>query len=529
MKRLRILQLEDDALDIDLVQRGLKRLDIDGDWHPVSTEAEFLAALEAGPYDVVLSDHSIAGYDGLDALHAVRRKDAEVPFIFVSGSSDEKRALQCILAGATDCVGKDQLWRLPIALRGVRGNRAGERQARLAQDRASLVDLVQQLSLARSIEAIQEIVRRGARALVHADGATFVLREGDHCHYADEDAIEALWKGKRFPMSACVSGWVMEHRQPAAIPDIYADARVPADAYRPTFVKSMVMVPIRTLDPLGAIGTYWARPHVASDDEIALLQALADSTSVAMLNVQLLEGLEQRVRERTAELQDANAELEAFAYSVSHDLRAPLRAISGYGDLLLEEVRDKLDEQPLRFLGHIRSSAARMGQIIEDLLMLSKITRSEMRKSPVDLTRMAREVAAQQHAAAPDRSVSFTVAPDIEVVGDPGLLRLAIENLLSNAWKYTSRRRDARVEISSALQPDSSRVCWVRDNGVGFDMAHALQLFEPFRRMHPERDFAGTGIGLAIVRRVIQKHGGQIWAEAAPEHGATFYFHLPHR
>ena len=528
MKCLRILQLEDDAIDIELVQRGLKRLDIDGHWRTVSTKAEFLAALDEGPYDVVLSDHSIAGYDGLDALHAVRRRDTEVPFIFVSGSSDDKRALQCILAGATDCVGKDQLWRLPIALRGLRGKREQQRHAQLAQDRGSLVDLVQQLSLARSIEAIQEIVRRGARALVHADGATFVLRDGDQCHYADEDAIAPLWKGKRFPMSACVSGWVMAHRQPAAIPDIYADPRVPTEAYRPTFVKSMVMVPIRTLDPLGAIGTYWAEPHEASEDDIALLQALADSTSVAMQNVQLLAELEQRVHERTTELQDANAELEAFAYSVSHDLRAPLRAITGYGDLLLEQVRDSLDEQSLRFLGHIRHSAARMGQIIEDLLMLSKITRSEVRKAPVDLTRMVQEVASQQHAAEPDRHVSFSVAPDIEVVGDRGLLRLAIENLLSNAWKYTGKRRDARVEVGSALQPDGSRVCWVRDNGAGFDMAHALQLFEPFRRMHPERDFAGTGIGLAIVRRVIQKHGGQIWAEAAPEQGATFYFHLPH-
>ena len=160
-----------------------------------------------------------------------------------------------------------------------------------------LIETIQQLSLARSVERIQAIVRHTARRLTGADGATFVLRDGDLCHYADEDAIAPLWKGQRFPMSACISGWVMRNREPAMLPDIYADDRIPADAYRPTFVKSLLMVPIRQLDPIGAIGNYWAEHHEPSDRDVMLLQALADSTAVAMENVRMIAELEAARRD----------------------------------------------------------------------------------------------------------------------------------------------------------------------------------------------------------------------------------------
>ncbi|HKU43208.1 MAG TPA: GAF domain-containing protein, partial [Polyangiales bacterium] len=204
-----------------------------------------------------------------------------------------------------------------------------------------LVTVVQELSLARDLDRIMTIVRRAARELTGADGATFVLRDGSCCHYVDEDAIEPLWKGQRFPLDACISGWSMLNRQPAIIENIYADPRVPADAYRPTFVKSLVMVPIRTAEPVGAIGNYWADRHTATEHEVALLAALADSTSIAMENVQLYETLEHRVRERTSELAASRAELEAkheallrlqrqkdeMAALLAHDLRSPASGI----------------------------------------------------------------------------------------------------------------------------------------------------------------------------------------------------------
>jgi diguanylate cyclase (GGDEF)-like protein len=169
-----------------------------------------------------------------------------------------------------------------------------------------LVEVVQKLSFARDLAAVQEIVRHAARSLTGADGATLVLREHEKCFYVDEDAIAPLWKGMRFPIETCVSGWSMLHRQAAVVPDIYADARVPADAYRRTFVKSLAMVPIRRMDPIGAIGSYWATRHEATDEEIQLLQALADTTAVAIENVRVYSELEQRVRERTRELEAAN-------------------------------------------------------------------------------------------------------------------------------------------------------------------------------------------------------------------------------
>ena len=175
----------------------------------------------------------------------------------------------------------------------------------------ALVTVVQKLSLARDLETVMDIVRIAARELTGADGATFVLRENDQCFYAEENAIAPLWKGRRFPMETCISGWTMLHREPAAIEDIYQDDRIPADAYRPTFVKSLVMVPIRSMDPVGAIGSYWARQHRPTSEEIAVLQALADSTAVAMENVRVYAELEHRVKERTARLECVNEALRA--------------------------------------------------------------------------------------------------------------------------------------------------------------------------------------------------------------------------
>lgn len=174
----------------------------------------------------------------------------------------------------------------------------------------ALVSVVQKLSLSRDLETVMSLVRRAARNLTDADGATFVMREGDFCYYADEDAISPLWKGKRFPMKICISGWVMQNREPVVIEDIYQDVRIPAGAYRSTFVKSMAMVPIRSLDPIGAIGVYWANRYLPAREEVKLLHALADTTAVAMENVRIYSELEQRVRERTAALEDINKQMD---------------------------------------------------------------------------------------------------------------------------------------------------------------------------------------------------------------------------
>ena len=397
-----------------------------------------------------------------------------------------------------------------------------------------LVTVVQRLSQARTLEAIQAIVRRAARELTHADGATFVMRDVNLCYYADEDAISPLWKGQRFPMSACISGWAMLNRQSVIIEDIYADSRIPHDAYRPTFVKSLVMMPIRTMDPIGAIGAYWATRHKATPEEVNLLQALADSTSVAMEAAGLFATLEKRVAERTEELhrrtndlEVVNRELEAFSYSVAHDLRAPLITIDGFAEVLKETSGQTMDDASLSHLGHIQTAVARMHRLIEDLMGLSKIVRAPMGKSTVDISAIGREIAQRLRESAPQRLGEILIASDLSAQGDPGLIRIVLENLLSNAWKFTSKRERAQVELDTVRGAEGDAVFRVKDNGAGFDPRYATKLFGPFQRCHTQADFPGTGIGLATVQRIVHRHGGKIWVEAQLDRGASFYFTLP--
>lgn len=235
--------------------------------------------------------------------------------------------------------------------------------------------------------------------------------------------------------------------------------------------------------------------------------------------------LEQRVRERTTALELANRELEAFSYSVSHDLRAPLRGIDGFSRILLERHADKLDAAGQDYLGRIRNAALRMNRLIEDMLRLSRIGRAEIRRTTVDLTEMASSIAIELRQREPERRVEVDIAPALTVNADSGLLRIVLENLLGNAFKFTGKKDEAKIEVG-AMEKDGERVYYVRDNGAGFDMTFADKLFSPFQRLHRDTEFAGSGIGLASVQRIIARHGGRIWVEAAEGQGAAFFFTL---
>jgi PAS domain S-box-containing protein len=235
--------------------------------------------------------------------------------------------------------------------------------------------------------------------------------------------------------------------------------------------------------------------------------------------------LERRVLERTSQLEAANRELEAFSYSVAHDLRAPLRGIDGFSQILIEEHAARLDPDGLAHLTTLRQAARRMHALIEDLLRLSRAARAELRRAPVDLSRLAREVVARLRDAEPHRSVTTEIADDITVSGDEGFLAIVLENLLGNAWKFTSKQDRATIEVGTTHRGDAE-VCFVRDDGIGFDASNASRLFAPFQRFHSSRDFEGTGVGLAIVHRIVQRHGGRIWADSAVGAGTTFYFVL---
>jgi PAS domain S-box-containing protein len=233
--------------------------------------------------------------------------------------------------------------------------------------------------------------------------------------------------------------------------------------------------------------------------------------------------LEQRVRERTAELETTARELDAFAYSVSHDLRAPLRSIHGFSRFLEEDYADRLDEDGLEYVARIKSSVAKMGQLIDDLLRLSRATRTELNREPVDISALASEIIEELRAAEPDRQVEVEVIPGLVTTGDSHLLRLALDNLLSNAWKFTGKCEHAAISVGTTGQP-GDQVFFVRDNGAGFNMRYESKLFDPLQRLHTADEFEGNGIGLAIVHRILGRHGGRIWAESELGKGATFFF-----
>jgi PAS domain S-box-containing protein len=240
---------------------------------------------------------------------------------------------------------------------------------------------------------------------------------------------------------------------------------------------------------------------------------------------QLNRDLERRVAERTGELQAAVRELEAFSYSVSHDLRAPLRAINGFSQLLEQDYAEGLDETARGYLARVRAGSIKMGNLIDDLHELSRVSRKNMRIEPVDLSLVAAEIAAELAEEDPARQVVWDIAPGIAAACDAGLIRSVLANLLGNAWKYTGKREQARIAFGvEAL--DGEPVYFVRDNGAGFDMKFAGKLFGAFQRLHAPAEFAGSGIGLATVARIVQRHGGRVWGEGKPGEGAVFRFTL---
>jgi signal transduction histidine kinase len=524
---MRILVAGADPKELERMERSVAESSAGDTLSRVADLRELGSMLDEERSAVVLASSSLKGWDASATVRLCLEAKPGSICIGVARNGDDNESRKLVEAGALDAFPSEQAWRLPLALARARELRARDRAGARMRALETLLDAVKALSLSRRTEEIVDVVRHAARRLGQADGATFVLRDGDQCHYVDEDAIGPLWRGKRFPMSACISGWAMLNKRPAIVPDIYADPRIPVEAYRPTFVKSLVVVPIRTANPIGAIGIYWARPHQAGEDEVALIQMLADSTALAVQNVQAYADLERRVNERTASLEAVNKELEAFARSVSHDLRSPLAVILGYSDMLADEARVDLAKADRAKVADIRSAALRMNVLIDDMLRLSQVIQRPVEPRAVDLSSLAEDILSALAAREPGRRVESTVEPGLWAMGDPGLMRIALENLLSNAWKYTSIRDVAHIRVGRAASKAKGPAFYIEDDGAGFEMKAASRLFKPFQRLHSASEFPGTGVGLATVSRVLEKHGGTVWVEAEKGKGATFFFELP--
>ncbi len=284
---------------------------------------------------------------------------------------------------------------------------------------------------------------------------------------------------------------------------------------------------------VGAVD-YLVKPVVPEfvRSKVAVFVELAKKSELLRRQAQMLRANEQAAREQAAEqaelvrdLEHKNRELESFSYAVSHDLRAPLRRIDSYSKAILDSHADSLDETGQKFLERVRQSSREMAQLIDDVLYLSKVTRAELREQEVDLSSLVVLLLDRLGETEPDRQMETKVRPGVIVVGDGQLLRIAIENLLDNAWKFTSRQPQARIEFGMS-QIGGEPTYFVRDNGAGFDMAYVDRLFGPFQRLHLASEFPGSGIGLATVQRIIHRHGGKVWAEGMVGQGATFHFTL---
>ena len=296
-------------------------------------------------------------------------------------------------------------------------------------------------------------------------------------------------------------------------------------------IKSDYEVECRFRRPDGTAGWLLGRGRAycdAAGKPVRLAGVAIDITASKQADAELTRlnaELEQRVKARTAQLEAANNDLEAFAYSVSHDLRAPLRGIRGFSEVLLEQHAGRLDTEGRELLRRVCESSHRMNGLIDDLLKLSRVGRSEMSRRRVDLSAVATTAAAHLRQLEPGRAVDVKIEPGLYTQGDERLLGIVLDNLLSNAWKFTQQRPNARIEFGRTTEPEPA--FYVRDNGVGFEPELAHKLFGVFQRLHSGAQFPGTGIGLATVRRIVQRHGGRTWAEGVVNQGAVFYFTLP--
>jgi signal transduction histidine kinase len=387
-----------------------------------------------------------------------------------------------------------------------------------------LVGVVQELSHARDLAAVTGVVRDAARSLTGADGATFILRDGDQCYYADENAIAPLWKGRRFPMTACISGWVMLHAQATVIEDIYSDSRIPVDAYRPTFVRSLAMVPIRKNAPLGAIGNYWADAHRSTDEEVAILQALADTTSVALENADLYGKLVRQVRtleEQQVRIREQHEALEVFTRALAHDLKEPVRTMVSFASLIRDGSPSPDDRDT--YLRYVESAARRMGLLIDTVAEYTQLDDpGGITKKPCGMGRVVESVKANLAKLIDEKgaTVRSGILPD--VLANPAQMLQLMQNLVANAISHNDD--NVTVDIRSEETEDDWRFV-VEDDGRGIPPEYLERIFLPFKRLTARNDCAG--LGLAICHKIVDAYGGTIGCESTPGKGATFTFRLP--
>lgn len=386
-----------------------------------------------------------------------------------------------------------------------------------------LVEVIQEISLAKNLEEIVEIARHAARKLTGADGVSFILRDEDKCFYMDEDAISPLWKGCRFPMTACISGWSMIHSETVVIPDIYVDDRIPHDTYRPTFVKSLLMVPVRKSNPIGAIGAYWANEHAANEIEIRLLENLANCVAISLYNVQLIS----KLTEANYSLEKSLFSRDEFISIASHELRTPITAIKLELQMVSRSLKDVVTESSKEPLARSLNDVDRLTNLVEQLLDVTRVSmgRLVLNKTKVHAHDVVEKtvllLTPQLHKV--NSNIELDLEPNVECFWDTVRIEQILTNLISNVARHAPGS-----DVKLSLRKESSDVViHFSDNGPGVSLEAQSRLFKRFEKGKSSNGVGGLGLGLYILKSLVEAHNGTLELSTQTGGGTRFKITLP--
>jgi PAS domain S-box-containing protein len=500
---LRVLIVEDVKSDIALLVLALREGGFEVTYEAVATQAAMRTALQYRQWDLITSDHGMPQFSGPAALALTLELRPDVPFIIVSGEIDINVAVTLMQAGARDYVQKAELARLVPVVERVLLDR-GVRNDKVLADQALIASEAQ---YRRLFESAQDgILIVDAETGQIQDVNPFLL---DLLGFSREEYLgKKLWEVAAFQDSEASKSAFLELQQKGYIR--YDNI--------PLHSKTGNNVEVEFVSNIYDVG----QKKVIQCNIRDITERKQAEAEIKQLNADL----ERRVHLRTAQVEALNKELETFNYSVAHDLQAPLRRINGFVGALERACGNELTAKAKELIIEIQASTEQMTSLIHALLKLASLGRSELQCEQTDLSSLAHIIATGLQQDNPGRHVEFIIPAGILASGDAAMLRIVLENLMGNAWKFTSLVEFARIEVGVTYPVDKPTEYFVRDNGAGFDMQYANRLFGAFQRLHMEDEFPGTGIGLASVQRIIHRHGGLIWAESAVGHGATFYFDL---
>ena len=503
-KPFRILILENNPADAKLMQFELEEAGILFTAKVVMTEKDFISELQSFSPDLILSDYDLPLYTGQSALSDAKRHCPDVPFILVTGAVTEDRAIDILTNGAVDFVMKNRLAKLPVAVRRAM-EEVGEHKAR------------------KKAEAEVRSASLYARSLIEASLDPLVTISTDGKVMDVNRATEE------------VTGISRDRLIGTDFADYFTEPEKAREGYENAFMHGSVKnYPLALRHISGWITDVIYNASTYTDEKGKVKGVFATARDVTVLKKAETalktahRALDDQVKHQLAKLEAANKDLDSFAYSVSHDLRAPLRAIDGFSKMLLKKTGERLNRDEMDLIGVIRDNVQKMGQLLDGLLALSHVGRESISFATIDMLQLAGEVWQSLQQTSPSRRIELTMAPLPPAYGDIRLIRQVMMNLLTNAIKFTQKNEVSLISIGGTANCSENVYC-VRDNGAGFDMKNCGKLFGVFNRLHSEDEYEGTGVGLAIVQRIINRHGGRVWAEGKEHEGAVFYFSLPNQ